>query len=101
MLVLLPCLAVVGVAGALWLASPARVIGTPRIPGLSAPVEIVFDQDDIPRIRARTLRDAAAALGWLHARERGFQMEAMRRSVAGRLAELAGPRALPLRARWR
>lgn len=95
-LLLLPALGVVGVAGALWLSAPARVIGTPLIPGLSAPVEIVFDQDDIPRIRARNLRDAAAALGWLHANERGFQMEAMRRSVAGRLAEVAGPRALPL-----
>jgi penicillin amidase len=36
------------------------------------------------------------ALGWLHARDRMFQMELMRRGAAGRLAELVGPPALRL-----
>jgi len=66
------------------------------VPGLSAPVEVSLDRHGIPRIRAETERDAAVALGWLHARDRMFQMEAMRRSAAGRLAELAGPSALRL-----
>jgi penicillin amidase len=66
------------------------------IPGLSAPVEITLDQDGIPRIVAQTERDAAVAMGWLHARDRMFQMEAMRRGAEGRLAEIAGASALRL-----
>ncbi len=66
------------------------------IPTLSAPVEITLDADGIPRIVARTERDAAVAMGWLHARDRMFQMEAMRRGAEGRLAEIAGASALRL-----
>ncbi len=79
-----------GVAGLLWWSlPPARA--TPRIPGLSAPVEVVLDRHGIPRIAAADERDAAAALGWLHARDRMFSMELMRRGASGRLAEIAGP----------
>jgi penicillin amidase len=66
------------------------------IPGLSAPVTITLDSHGIPRIAAETERDAAVAMGWLHARDRMFQMEAMRRGAEGRLAEIAGPSALRL-----
>jgi penicillin amidase len=66
------------------------------IPGLRAPVTITLDQDGIPRIAAESERDAAVALGYLHARDRMFQMEAMRRGAQGRLAEIAGPQALRL-----
>ncbi|MGK7866899.1 penicillin acylase family protein [Falsiroseomonas sp. E2-1-a20] len=66
------------------------------IPSLSAPVAIRLDSLGIPRIRAATERDAAVALGYLHARDRMFQMESMRRGAAGRLAELGGPAALRL-----
>ena len=54
-------------------------------------MEIVLDRHGIPRIAAQTERDAAAALGWLHARDRMFAMELMRRGASGRLAEIAGP----------
>lgn len=66
------------------------------IPGLSAPVQITLDEYGIPRIRAETERDAVVALGYLHARDRMFQMESMRRSASGRLAELVGEGALRL-----
>ena len=66
------------------------------IPGLSAPIEIRLDAHGIPRIRAATEADAARALGWLHARDRMFQMEAMRRGASGRLAEIMGPAMLRL-----
>jgi penicillin amidase len=79
-----------GAAGLLWWSlPPARA--TPRIPGLSAPVEVTLDRHGIPRIAAQTERDAAAALGWLHARDRMFSMELMRRGASGRLSEIAGP----------
>ena len=81
--------------GALWLTLP-RSSDSTRIEGLSGPVEISFDADGIPRIRAATERDAAAALGFVHARERMFQLELMRRNASGRLSEIAGPATLPL-----
>lgn len=81
--------------GALWLTLP-RSDQTAQIAGLSAPVEIGFDQDGIPRIHAANALDAAAALGFVHARDRMFQMELMRRNASGRLSEIAGPATLPL-----
>ncbi len=66
------------------------------IPGLTAPVSITFDAYGIPRIRAENEEDAARALGFLHARDRMFQMEMMRRSASGRLAEILGAPALRL-----
>lgn len=65
-----------------------------RLAGLAAPVSITLDAVGVPRIRAGSEADAAMALGWLHARDRMFQMEVMRRGAAGRLAEVAGAAAL-------
>lgn len=62
--------------------------------GLSAPVQVAFDARGIPRIRARTDADALRTLGWLHAAERGFQMELMRAVARGELASRVGPAAL-------
>ena len=86
-------LAVVGIVWALCATLPSSR-ETARIPGLSAPVGIALDADGIPRIRAANERDGAAALGFVHARDRMFQMELMRRAAAGRLSELAGPSTL-------
>ena len=83
------------VSGALWLTLP-RANQVARIPGLSAPVDITFDQDGVPRIRAANDLDAAAALGFVHARDRMFEMDLMRRNASGRLSEIAGPVTLPL-----
>jgi len=83
------------VSGALWLTLP-RANQVARIPGLSAPVDITFDRDGVPRIRAANDLDAAAALGFVHARDRMFEMDLMRRNASGRLSEIAGPATLPL-----
>ncbi|HEX3487013.1 MAG TPA: penicillin acylase family protein, partial [Micropepsaceae bacterium] len=64
------------------------------LPNLSAPVTVRFDSHGIPFIRARSDRDAAEALGYLHARDRMFQMDLMRRAAGGSLAELFGAAAL-------
>jgi penicillin amidase len=93
-LVALILLAAAGIAGALWWSLPATAPGT--IPGLASSVAIEIDEDAIPRIRAASLEDAAAALGWLHARDRMFQMDMMRRAAAGELSEIAGTPTLPL-----
>jgi penicillin amidase len=86
-------LAAAVVTGVLWLTLPPRSQQA-RIPGLSGPVDIGFDADGIPRIRAASATDAAAALGFVHARDRMFQMELMRRAASGRLSEIAGPATL-------
>ena len=58
--------------------------------GLAAPVGVSFDDAGVPLIRAESERDAWIAMGWLHARDRLFQMDVMRRGAAGRLSEWAG-----------
>lgn len=94
-LAVLLVLALAGAAVLVWMTLPGtRPEAT--LPGLSAPVAITFDAHGIPRIRAETEADAWRALGLLHARDRMFQMESMRRGATGRLAELAGAGALRL-----
>jgi penicillin G amidase len=87
---LLLVLALGGAGLALWRTLPAAEEAA-AIPGLSAPVDITLDARGIPHIRAATEHDAYAAMGWLHARDRMFEMELMRRGAAGRLAEIGGP----------
>jgi penicillin amidase len=59
-------------------------------PGLDATATIVFDRFGVPHIRAQTERDAAFALGYMHGRDRRFQLESLRRLAAGRVRELVG-----------
>ena len=53
------------------------------------------DEQGIPTIVAASERDAAFALGFVHAQDRLWQIEFNRRLAAGRLAEVLGPSALP------
>lgn len=94
---LLGLLAFAGVAaaGLLWLSLPPPGMNV-RVPGLMGPVAISLDGDSIPRIAAGSDLDAAAALGFVHARDRMFQMELMRRAASGRLSEIAGGATLRL-----
>ncbi len=81
--------------GLVWWTLPARHDSL-ALPGLSAPVDVTLDAHGVPRIRAATERDATMALGYLHARDRLFQMETMRRGAEGRLAEIGGAPAVRL-----
>ena len=88
---------VLAAAGAfLWLRASGRAqrSGRSTLAGLAAPVTVRFDAYGVPAVTAGSARDAAAALGWLHANDRLFQMEMTRRAAVGRLAELFGERAL-------
>jgi penicillin amidase len=96
LLVLLVLLAAALAGAALWLRgtmkdSLPQVAGERRIPGLAAPVSVERDALGTPTIHAATRVDAARALGFLHAQERFFQMDLMRRQAAGELSELFGP----------
>lgn len=94
----LPVILLLAIAGGRWYLrrSIAPESGTVAAPGLSAPVEVTFDPRGVPQVWAATDGDAYYALGHLHAAERLFQMELIRRIAEGRLAELFGARAFPL-----
>ena len=64
------------------------------LPGLEAGATILRDKDGIPHIIAKSERDLILLQGWVHARDRLFQMDVSRRQASGTLAELLGPDAL-------
>ena len=64
--------------------------GTLSISGLSAEVSVTRDEHGVPWIVAANQDDAYVALGYVHAQDRLFQMELMRRAGQGRLAEVLG-----------
>ncbi len=89
--------AAVWMGGRYWMAASLMPYeGRVVLAELGAEVEILFDSRGIPRIYAASDADAMHALGWLHAGERLFQMELIRRLAGGELAELVGPAALEL-----
>ncbi len=75
--------------------------GTASAPGLLAPVTLERDALGTLTVHAGSRRDVGWALGYAHAQERFFQMDLMRRRAAGELAELFGPRAVPVDRRAR
>lgn len=75
--------------------------GELALPGLSAPVSIQRDALGVLTVEAANETDMARALGYVHAQERFFEMDLMRRSAAGELSELFGAKALPLDKRMR
>ncbi|MCQ8105707.1 penicillin acylase family protein [Methylomonas sp. SURF-2] len=91
---LLTALLVTGLLYALMSASLPLEDGELKLPGLTAKVTVASDGLGVPAISAGNREDALAVLGFLHARDRLFQMELMRRKSAGRLAELFGSVAL-------
>ena len=95
---LLVVLCLVGFAGGLWLraevrASVARYDGNAVVDGLKGPVLVERDGLGVPTVRGGSLEDIVMATGFVHAQERFFQMDLLRRQSAGELAALLGPSA--------
>jgi len=63
-----------------------------RVAGISAQVEIVRDNANVPHIFASEDTDAFFGLGYAHAQDRLWQMTMLRRTAQGRLSELFGER---------
>jgi penicillin G amidase len=83
----------------LWLAlrgSLAALDGERSLAGMSAPADVQRDERGYATVTAENRMDVARALGFVHAQERFFQMDLMRRNAAGELSALVGPKALPL-----
>ena len=93
---LMAVLALAGGAYLFLLSSLPRTDGRIYVRGLSAPVRISRDKDGVPLIAAANDDDAVFGLGFVHAQDRLFQMELMRRYGAGRLAEIFGAQAVPV-----
>ncbi len=75
----------------LWLKSTAPdYSGNINIKGLHHPVKVTFDQYGVPHIEANDAHDAYLALGYVHAQDRLFQMEMIRRVAGGTLSEILG-----------
>nr|BBH88837.1 peptidase S45 [Thermosporothrix sp. COM3] len=68
--------------------------GTLRLQGLHDSVEIITDQYGIPHVYAQNEADLFFAQGYLHARDRLWQMDFHRRLGSGRLAEIFGATAI-------
>ena len=57
-------------------------------------VEVFYDNYGIPHIYAQNELDARRALGYVHAQDRLWQMELIRRIAAGRLSEMFGEKVI-------
>ncbi|MEM9971631.1 MAG: penicillin acylase family protein, partial [Pseudomonadota bacterium] len=65
---------------------------TLTVAGITAPVEIVRDNANVPHIFGQTDADSYFGLGLVHAQDRLWQLLMLRRTAQGRLSELFGPR---------
>jgi len=92
-LLLLLALLIVAVLGLAWgtlSASLPTLDGNLEAPGLQRPVEVERDSLGVPTIRGENRKDIAYATGFVHAQDRFFQMDILRRRAAGELSELFG-----------
>lgn len=87
------------VAGGGWLYWRVRVsfpqqVGSLRVPGLAARVEVLRDARGVPHLRAQSLEDLLFAQGYVTAQDRLWQMDLSRRAAQGQLSEIFGEAAL-------
>jgi len=64
--------------------------GELELANISDEVTVYYDEVGVPHINAQNQKDAFTALGYVHAQDRLWQMELIRRIAAGRLAEIFG-----------
>ena len=92
---------VIGVAWFLLRGSLPALEGEQSVAGLQARVSVSRDALGVVTIDAGSEADAMRALGLVHAQERYFEMDLMRRAAAGELSELFGSAAVPTDQRMR
>ncbi len=86
----------IGTAWVLLRGSLPQYDGTIKLPGLLTAVSVERDSLGSVTIRAQNSLDLTRALGYVHAQERFFEIDLMRRRAAGELAELFGSTVLPV-----
>src|SRR3954452_12421643 len=80
----------VGVTTAVRRSLPDRG-GEVQVPGLSAGVSVLRDDQGVPQVYADTATDLFMAQGFVQAQDRFFEMDYRRHVTAGGLSELVGP----------
>lgn len=75
-------------------AQPGARVDVQTQPGLTQPAQLITDANGITHVFAANENDLYFLQGWVHARERFFQMDYNRRLASGTLAELLGAGAL-------
>ena len=68
--------------------------GELSLKGIDSKTTVYFDEYGVPHIYANNQKDAMIALGYVHAQDRLWQMELMRRIAPGKLSEIFGNPAL-------
>ncbi len=68
--------------------------GEQKLKNIQKETTVFFDDFGVPHIYANSQKDAMIALGYVHAQDRLWQMELMRRIAPGRLSEIFGSKAL-------
>ncbi|HUB97498.1 MAG TPA: penicillin acylase family protein, partial [Stellaceae bacterium] len=88
-------LVVAAASGFFWLRTSLPVEnGALALAGLQGTVSVTRDRYAIPTIKAESEHDADFALGFVHAQDRLFSMDMMRRYGEGRLSEIFGAQTL-------
>lgn len=93
-LLVLLLLLVAAVAGIYIYRSFPTQDGELKVHGLRANVSVTRDGADVTHIKAQSPQDVWFSLGFVHAQERGWQMEFNRRVMHGELSEAFGPATL-------
>lgn len=83
-------------AGTIWYMYSKQPIrdGEISLDNLQAPVSVRYDERGVPHIQGQNETDMYRALGYVHAQDRLFQMEMVRRLARGELAAILGPELL-------
>jgi penicillin amidase len=98
--VVVAAVVLISIVGALLWVRHAITSSLPQLEGdvavadLGAAVTIERDDLGVPTIHGSCREDVARGLGFVHAQERFFQMDLLRRQGAGELSELFGPAAV-------
>ncbi len=95
LLVLLSLIIILGLSiyGYLMFSKP-KYEGELPLKKISEETTVYFDEFGVPHIYANSQKDAMVALGYVHAQDRLWQMELLRRIAPGKLAEIFGTKAL-------
>lgn len=81
------------ILGYLYYSKP-KYEGEIAIKNISKTANVYYDEYGIPHIYAENQKDAMTTLGYIHAQDRLWQMELLRRIAPGRLSEIFGTKAL-------
>jgi penicillin G amidase len=79
---------------AYWFYKKPKYEGEVHLKNIQKETTVYFDEFGVPHIYAKNSKDAMIALGYVHAQDRLWQMELLRRIVPGRLSEIFGSVAL-------